>query len=676
MKEEKDLKNENENFWYDVKEINGKISIEKIEKRKKWSEESKEFENKAEAKPIDTSNTPRYVFKEVRTKKKKGKLWICLGLCVFVLAIASYFIFNNESILNRNKSKNRTIMIYMVGSDLESGGKMATYDLNDITSSNVNLEENNVVLMVGGAKKWHNFVNKDEIGVYNLTEDGFNKIKSYNLSSMGESKTLNTFLDYSYQEFPAEKYDLIFWNHGLGSIGIQQDEIYGNMIDIAKLDKAFKNSPFNKEKLELVIFNDCLGGNIHFANIMKKYADYMVASEQSMYVSLALDRLNFLENIKKDDNGYDVGKNYIDQNDKSIDKYKSRYKQELDTTLSIIDLRQIDNLDSKINEFFDSISLDTAYNQISRQRANLYTYGFDHLQYDTVDIYELVEALRIYSNNQTLVSEVKNELKKAIKYNSANDNHSNGLSIYFPYYGNEELIEYQLQLFDKLWKNNYTKFISDFNDLTQGIKRARRVASGSNINKLKNKVATSKNSVILNLNDTEKEKYQRANIYIFEKENEEYKLLLQTNKVDLVDNNLVYNHYAIIKDENNNKLTLIDDNSLKMYASIDEQDVMAKVSLRNGIIEFINFILDTNKVPSYGIVERTEDSSLDIYSLKYDLFEDNILKEDWKETVTKEKVKFNTSGKLTAQEGLKGYYILIEMYDINNDAYYSDIIKA
>lgn len=677
MEDSNTSKKENkENVWYNVKQVNGQTIIEKIEKKNICNEDSptKEIKNENDQ-PLVTKAPVRYVYKEVPKKKSKGKIWLTLGLSAFVLLIVSVLFLTMGNSFGKTGSKNRTIMIYMVGSDLETDGSMGTYDLKDITSSNVNLEENNVVLMVGGAKKWHNFVRKDEIGIYNLTKDGFKKLKSLELSSMGGSETLSSFLDYSYNEFPAEKYDLIFWNHGLGSVGIQHDEIYDKIIYITDLDKAFKESPFKDEKLELVIFNDCLGGNIHFANIMKNYAEYMVASEESMYVALGFDRLNFIEKIKKDDNGYDVGKHYIDQSDKSQARMKSAYYQNLESTLSIIDLNKVSNLNNKLNEFFDSIDLDIYYNQVSRARAKTHTYGLGYYEYDTVDIYELVEALRPYSNDQTLVSDIKKELKKVVKYNSANDKHSNGLSIYFPYYGKEVAVETHIELFNNLWKNEYTKFITDYYDITSELKRARRAASGSNINKLKNKGAASKSTVILQLNDSEKEKFERANVYIFEKDNDEYKLLLKSNKVNLVNNNLVYNHYAVIKDENNNKITLVDENDLKMYASLDDKDVIAKVKLEKGMIEFVNFLLDS-KVPSMSIVERNESSELSMYSLKYDLFEENELKEDWKDTLKKEKIEFDNSKKLTAQEGLNGYYILIEMYDINNDVYYSDLIKA
>ncbi len=670
-----------EDVWYNVKQVNGKTIIEKIEKKKLYKENKNEKEenenlNKEESKPLVTGVPVRYVYKEVPKKKNKGKLWLALGLSVFVIAIISVLILSMGNSFGKSGSKNRTIMIYMVGSNLESDGSMGTYDLKDITSSDIDLEENNVILMAGGAKKWHNFVSKDEIGIYSLKEDGFKKIKSFDLSNMGGASMLSSFLEYSYNEFPAEKYDLIFWNHGLGAAGLQHDEIYDKFISITDLNKAFKESPFNEEKLELVIFNDCLGGNIHFANIMKNYAEYMVASEESMYVALAFDRLNFLEKIKEDDNGYDIGKHFIDQNDKSQARIKSTYHQDLESTLSIIDLSRVSSLNEKLNDFFDSINLDIYYNQVSRARARVHTYGLDYLDYDTVDIYELVEALRPYSSNQTLANDVKKELKKVVKYNSANNNYSNGLSIYFPYYGDEETVETHLYLFESLWSNEYTQFIGNFNDLTSELKRARRVASGSSVNKLKNNGAASKSSVVLQLTDMEKEKYERANIYVFEKDNDKYKLLLKSNEVELVDNNLVYNHYAVIKDKNNHKLTLIDENNLKMYGSLDDKDVIAKVKLEKGNIEFVNFVIDTNKLPSFGIVERNEESNLSMYSLKYNLFEENELKEDWKDTVEKEKVEFDNSNKLTAQEGLTGYYILVEMYDINNDVYYSNLIKA
>ena len=59
---------------------------------------------------------------------KKSKQ-ILFGIIFILICITSFLIFN---ILKKDKNISRTIMIYMVGADLESKSSLATTDLNSI----------------------------------------------------------------------------------------------------------------------------------------------------------------------------------------------------------------------------------------------------------------------------------------------------------------------------------------------------------------------------------------------------------------------------------------------------------------------------------------------------------------------------------------------------------------
>ena len=88
-----------------------------------------------------------------------------------VLIIACFILFvllmiGGFLLIKSFQTVNRTIMIYMVGSDLESENKIATYDLDDVNPDNIDLENNNVLLIVGGSTKWHNYVSEDEVAIY------------------------------------------------------------------------------------------------------------------------------------------------------------------------------------------------------------------------------------------------------------------------------------------------------------------------------------------------------------------------------------------------------------------------------------------------------------------------------------------------------------------------------
>jgi hypothetical protein len=512
------------------------------------------------------------------------------------------------------------------------------------------------------------------VAIYELTSNGFQKTKTMPVSSMGTKSSLLTFLEYSYNNYPAEKYDMIFWNHGLGALGLEQDELKNDFLDITELSKSFEDSPFKKEKLEVVIFNNCLSGNIHFANVMSNYADYMVGSEEVIYVGLIIDRLNFLEDVKVSDTGYDIGKKYVDKSTSSMKKVNSMGGTNYDSTMAIIDLSNMETLDKKVDKFFKSIDLDSNYYNVAKARGRTYTYARAiNYVYDTVDLYELVDKLSQYSSDNKLATDLKNEIKNTIKYNSSSNSHSNGISIYFPYYGNTNYIEGHLYYFGNLWKNNYTNFITNFYNSNNSTKRARRAVTGSKVNTLKNKMNVNKNKISINLTDEEKELYQRANVYIFEKKDNKFNLLLKTNNLILNENELSYNHYGIIKTSNNNKITTIYDDTYKIYESIDDNDVVTYLNIENGKIERLDSIIDSGDNPSGGIYNKEGKDPSGVYLFNYELVDNNEINSEWVESLEKEKIELGDNKELLIDENLKGYYVLIEMYDINNDTFYSDL---
>ncbi len=674
--------------WYNIKEENGVVSIEKKSKKvKNDDEENEKVEEEPSAKTLEEQSNdydaPELVEENTYVKPKKKTLtrWIPVAGVLLVLIVFSFVFLTFTSKSTKNGPKERTFMIYMVGSDLESSGGIASFDLKDLTSSSVDLDSTNVVLIVGGSKKWHNFVNEDELGIYDLTSSGFEKRKTLGNKNMGSSSTLSYFLDYSYENYPADKYDLLFWNHGLGAVGLEADELSDDFVDITELDKSFNNSKFKDQKLEVVIFNNCLAGNIHFAKVMSKYADYMVASEEVMYVGQLIDRLDFLEDIDSKDNGYDIGLAYIENSDKSMNSANKFTRSNMDSTLSIIDLSKVSKLDSDLNKFFGSINISTNFKNVGYARKKLFTYGESvDASYDVVDLYDFIDALAPLSSDSSLATAVKDDLKSAVKYNSSFNNHSNGLSIYFPFNGSLDVIETHLYLFGQLWDDNYTKFINDFYDIATGTKKARRALSGSNVNYLKNKLSYKGKTLSINLTDEEKEVYQYANVYIFSKNttDESYKLLLRTDNVHLENNTLKYNHYGILNINNTNNVSLIEkDNQYILYGALNDTDVISNVTISDNKVNLDRVTLDSKDKPSMVLMDVEENDKVSFYNLNYIITENGKIKEDWKETVDREKVEYNddeSTAKID-EKNLKGYYVLVEMFDINNDVFYSELTQ-
>ena len=636
------------NYWYDIKDNDGSISIER-----KLKEEKKEN---------------IYEVEEKHNRNWKPVFFVLPLLVIIPFLLALFF---NSSSTNK-ENKYRTFMIYMVGSDLESTGKIATYDLNDIKGNEIDLENNNVLLMVGGSKKWHNFVNEDEIGLYELTRSGFKKEKTYKLSNMGSEETLSNFLSYVIDNYKSEKYDMVFWNHGLGALGLEDDELFEDFLDIQELDNVFSKTMFTKDKLELVIFNNCMSGNVHIASVMKKYANYMVASEEVMYVGSIINRLDFLNDIKKEDNGYDIGLSYVKKSDESISKANKTKNMNLDTTLSIIDLSKIDEVEKNMNEYFSSLSIENNYKDISRARRKSFTYGDGDYTYDTIDLYTFTDYLNYYLDNTSKVN-LQDSIKDAVVYNSSTNSFSNGLSFYFPYYGEDEYVSAHLYVFDKLWNNDYLNFIHEYVDLSVRAKRANR-AGGENILLLKNDVKYENNKISIELNNSEKEAYQSANVYIFEKNNDSYKLLLKTDEIDLYDNNLISDDLVFLKSSNNEIISSIKENGLfKVYGLLNDSDVAIKVENNNGYGLINKVFVDSKDKPTGGLIDF-DDENISYYSLKYNNLNE-VLTDEWNENITRTILNNKINDISFVGNNLNNYYVLVELFDINNDVFYSKLTQ-
>ena len=584
-----------------------------------------------------------------KEKIKYGKVLIPI-IVIFIIAIVG---FASVKLYKSMTAKTRTFMIYMVGSDLETESKQGTYSISEIDGEKIDLKNNNVLLMVGGAKKWHNFVDPNEIAIYRLTTKGFEKMKTFEVKSMGKSDNLTTFLDYSYNNYPAKKFDLIFWNHGLGAMGIEQDEISSDYLSISELNTAMKNSKFNNEKLELTIFYNCLASNLHIAKVMSNYSEYMVASEEIFYLSKALNRLNFLEQVTTNATAYDIGKLFIDQSDKVITNYNNTHSKKLDSTLSIIDLKNIPKLDKKINTFISSIDVNKNYYKISNLRKNLFTYGTSQTKdYDVVDLYELVSAL-----------------------DNLND-HSNGISVYFPYFGSDTAIEIHLNAFNKLWNDNYNTFINDYYDIRSGAKQLVRSERENNINLLENGVIKENDKLTLYLTDSEKEKYQNAYFYIFEKEDEDYTLLLKSNNIELENNKLILKDNRLLKVDDKIISLVIDDDTMYNYGTLSNNvDVLEVVNFIDSKdnINIVETVLDSGIYPNSGLIEYDDYNKISFYILKYKI--DDILGEDWKEMVEKENIEFdkNNYNMVLDNNNESNYYVMVELFDEHHDSYYSRI---
>jgi len=346
----------------------------------------------------------------------------------------------SKSVEKRGK-KPYTIMVYMNGSDLESEEGAATYDLIEMLESGLRSENANLVILTGGAKRWRNdVVPANECALWEIEDGLLYEISRIGLLNMGDPGTLSGFIEFSLNNFPADKYGLIMWDHGGGSIvGYGYDEKFlKSNLTLSDMDYAFEMAGLNNKKLEFLGFDACLMATAEMASVASRYAKYLVASED-VEPGDGWD-YGFLSVLNRNPNitGAELGKVITDS---FMDYYGPNTDQIL--TLSVIDLSKVGALTAAVDNLMRSCSWslvtqrDPSFNFLARQRNLTKTFGEGTPRdndCDMVDIGDMVAKISgIYPSE---AAKVLKELDNCVIYNRHNsDIDLKGLSVYYIYGG-------------------------------------------------------------------------------------------------------------------------------------------------------------------------------------------------------------------------------------------------
>ena len=162
-------------------------------------------------------------------------------------------------------------------------------------------------------------------------------------AQMTSPNTLTDFIKWSASNYPADRYELVLWNHGGGTaLGFGYDEMYpDDMLSLSQIGNALSDSGI---KFDIVGFDACLMGTIETAYMLEPYADYLVASEEyepgtGWYYSEWLKNLSDNTSMPTVEIGKKIVEDYINGPDSSF--FDSN-------TLSIVDLREIPYTYSKL----------------------------------------------------------------------------------------------------------------------------------------------------------------------------------------------------------------------------------------------------------------------------------------------------------------------------------------
>ena len=337
-----------------------------------------------------------------------------------------------------------TIFIYLCGTDLESGQASATEDIVQMTEAQEN-ENVRFVFQTGGTEQWQNeIISTDACERYVVENGNITLVDSAPLTNMGDPSTLEGFLDWGVQNYPAEKMGFIFWDHGGGSItGACVDELNeGDTLYLSEMNTAFSKVYENMtDKFEFIGFDCCLMGTAETANVLSTYARYFYGSQETEPVTgwdyTAIG--NFLAEDPSVD-GAALGKVVAD----SFYDECALLEQENECTFTIIDCEKFDDFAVVFNDYAKELyeaagsglaGIVRGVNKADNFGGNDKSEGFTNM----VDIGGIVNNCAAYADGSAVLA----ALDDCIVYNRNGSLHTgaSGLSVYYPLQveGSEEL---------------------------------------------------------------------------------------------------------------------------------------------------------------------------------------------------------------------------------------------
>ncbi len=324
-----------------------------------------------------------------------------------------------------------TIMVFMCGTDLESKNSMATSDLQEMINSRAG-NKVNILVYTGGCKTWRNNVVSSDVNQIWRVQSGRLTCVEQNMGKgyMTDPATLTSFIDYCAKNYKANRYELIFWDHGGGSIsgyGYDEKQRTSGGMTLDKIDKALADAGI---KFDMIGFDCCLMGTLENAMMLADYADYLVASEETE-PGIGWYYTKWLAAIEADTSlpTAEIGKQIVDDFVSTCATSCRGQK----ATLSVVDLAELSNTVPSALKAFSTATTKLIkgdnYKAVAQARAGAREFGSSS-RLDQVDLIDMCDNLGTPESKALAAA-----LRGAIKYNrtSSNMSRSYGLSIYFPY---------------------------------------------------------------------------------------------------------------------------------------------------------------------------------------------------------------------------------------------------
>ena len=175
-----------------------------------------------------------------------------------------------------------TILVYVNGSDLESDDSEATTDISEMVSAGTS-DKVNCLIQTMGTKKWNKKfgIAADHSQRYKIVDDGLELVDdSLGQLDCTDPATLTDFIKWGTENYPANRYILMFWDHGAGPVyGFGYDEWQGEdeSMTMAEMQNALSSAGVY---FDFIGMDCCIMSCMETTLALYDYCDYAILSEE------------------------------------------------------------------------------------------------------------------------------------------------------------------------------------------------------------------------------------------------------------------------------------------------------------------------------------------------------------------------------------------------------------
>ena len=178
-------------------------------------------------------------------------------------------------------ARSATVLVYLNGSDLESEAGEASADISEMLKSGIGTNAN-VVIQTLGTRQWQDHGIASDHTQRHVVRHGKLELVDDSLGQLDTTSvdTLSDFIKWGVQNYPADRYMLVLWDHGAGPVyGFGYDEFQSDYsaLTLDEIQTALKQNA--STHFDIIGMDCCIMSSLETYSVLAPYCNYAILSE-------------------------------------------------------------------------------------------------------------------------------------------------------------------------------------------------------------------------------------------------------------------------------------------------------------------------------------------------------------------------------------------------------------